>query len=103
MKFFPFFLEIEFRNGETKYVDFKPYLSRGGLAAPLSKKASFRTVSVLPDHDGVCWPNGMEIACYDLYELGLKELALPRESVASSGKENKAVLAALKKIVNERK
>lgn len=93
-----YFLEVGFENGETKYVDFKPFLSRGGLIKALIKKENFNKVSVLPDGDGIVWSNGVDMSGFDLYEIGA--VNIPKQQiVASEGKLSKQLIEALKKAI----
>ena len=96
-----YFLEVRFENGEKKYIDYKPFLSRGGLVSQLNKKEAFKKVSVLPEGEGIEWANGVDMSCFDLYELGVDELPEPHVGVACN-KVNQQIVAALKKIVAEK-
>lgn len=69
-----YFLRVVFENGEIKYVDFKPFLSRGGMGGQLRKKELFNTVHVSEEWGGIEWDNGADMSHFDLYEIGVLEI-----------------------------
>jgi len=60
-----YMLEIEFRNGEIRLFDSKPYLERGAFKV-LKDPARFRQAYVA--FDTVCWPGNLDIAPETLYD-----------------------------------
>lgn len=56
-----------FADKTRKTVDLAAYPKRGGVFAPLKKKAYFRKGFV--DLGTICWPNGADIAPERLYEM----------------------------------
>ena len=61
-------LMIEFSDKVFREVDFRPYLARGGVFAPLKDLAFFKRFFV--DLNTVCWPNGADVSPERLFELG---------------------------------
>lgn len=57
-------LEIEFKNGEVRRFDMRPYLSQG-VFTQLKDPALFDRAYVA--FDTVCWPNDLDIAPDTLY------------------------------------
>jgi len=60
-----YLLEIEFRNGEIRLFDAKPYLEKGAFRA-LKDLSRFRQAYVA--FDTVCWPGNLDIAPETLYD-----------------------------------
>jgi hypothetical protein len=61
-------LLLGYNSGETRLFDVKPYI-KGSWFGQLNDIAYFRTVHILPDGDGIEWPNGQDIAPHELYDL----------------------------------
>ncbi|WP_035055623.1 DUF2442 domain-containing protein [Desulfuromonas sp. TF] len=57
-------LEIEFRTGEVRLFDVRPYLDKG-VFSQLKDQALFARAFVA--FDTVCWPNNLDIAPETLY------------------------------------
>lgn len=68
-------LYIQFSDGESKYIDFRPLIGQG-ISAPLLDEEYFHLVSI-DNGGGIEWPNGMDF-CPNF----LKEYAENKESVA---------------------
>ena len=60
-----YILLLTFENGEQKYLDMKPYLSRG-VFRELADKNMFNTAHV--SFDTVAWRNNVDLAPEVLYE-----------------------------------
>ena len=61
-------LEIEFNNGEVRFFDVYPYLSKG-VFAELRDHNLFASAYVA--FDTVCWPGDLDIAPETLYSLSV--------------------------------
>lgn len=61
-------LDLTFSDGSIREVDFRPYIDKGGVFAPLRDPGYFRRFFV--DLNTVCWPNGADVAPERLYEIG---------------------------------
>jgi hypothetical protein len=57
-------LEIEFRTGEVRLFDVRPYLDKG-VFSQLKDRTLFARAYVA--FDTVCWPNNLDIAPETLY------------------------------------
>lgn len=57
-------LEIEFRTGEVRLFDMRPYLDKG-VFCQLKDQSLFNRAFVA--FDTVCWPNNLDIAPETLY------------------------------------
>lgn len=60
-------LEIEFADSKKGLVDFKKYLSYGGIFDRFIDINYFKQVFVDPELKVLCWPDGLDIAPEVLY------------------------------------
>lgn len=66
----PLMLHLVFETGERKLFDVAPYVE-GSWFGQLSDETYFSAVRLLPNGDGIEWPNGQDIAPHELYESGM--------------------------------
>jgi len=72
-------LKLWFNTGEVKIVDFRPYIDKGGIFAPLRDKDFFKSFYI--DINTVCWPNGADVAPDTLYKIGKDLTSKPSRSI----------------------
>jgi hypothetical protein len=58
---------LRFRDGTAGEVDLSPELE-GPIFEPLQDPAYFRSFTVHPEFQTLCWPNGADIAPETLYQ-----------------------------------
>ena len=63
-------LKLVYATGEVKLFDVSPYIA-GSWFGALEDKIYFKSVRVLPDGNGIEWPQGQDIAPHELYNLGM--------------------------------
>ena len=63
-------LALEYATGEKRVFDATPYMS-GSWFGELRNEGYFSAVRMLPDGDGITWPNGQDVAPHELYELSV--------------------------------
>ena len=69
-----FNIKLQFQDGETKIIDFKPLIGRG-ISAKLSDASYFEKVSI-DIGGGLEWPNGMDFCPNFLKDYSSKSAAL---------------------------
>lgn len=62
-----YILDIDFDNGETRQVDFAPYISKWKIFSPLKEKKVFQDFFI---DTTVTWKNGADVAPDRLYSDG---------------------------------
>jgi hypothetical protein len=63
-------LRLTFHDGVSGIVDLKSWIvGRGGVFQPLEDLAYFKSVSIHPDFETICWPNGADFSADVLYDL----------------------------------
>ncbi len=55
-----YILKLIFRTGETRLLDMKPYIQKGGVFGRLRDDSKFRDVQVQEDLGGLVWPSGAD-------------------------------------------
>ncbi len=66
---------VQFNDGETKHIDFKPLIGKG-ISAPLLDEHYFHLVSI-DNGGGIEWPNGMDFCPNFLKEYdGTKNVSM---------------------------
>jgi hypothetical protein len=60
-------LEITFANGRSGVVDFRTYIEKGGVFAPLAEPEYFRGFSINRDLGVITWGNEVDLAPEVLY------------------------------------
>jgi len=65
-----FRLKLTYLTGEIKLFDVSPYIT-GSWFGALKNKNYFKSVRILPDGNGVEWPQGQDIAPHELYNQGV--------------------------------
>jgi hypothetical protein len=77
----PFTLRVEFEDGTTQEIDFRPVLT-GEIFGPLADPAVFDQVSLDPEAGTLVWPNGADFdpaTLHDWPEEGPHLAALTRK------------------------
>ena len=64
----PYTLTVEFDDGLSRTIDFRPVLE-GELYGPLRDRKIFESVRIDPEVHTLVWPNGADIAPEALYDL----------------------------------
>ena len=63
----PYTLKVEFEDGTTQVIDFKPVLA-GELFGPLLDLKMFNQVKLDPESRNLVWPNGADFDPSDLHD-----------------------------------
>ena len=63
----PLMLQLVYETGEHKIFNVAPYVE-GSWYGQLKDEAYFASVQILPNGEGIEWPNGQDIAPHELYE-----------------------------------
>jgi|GEM_PF-1011577 len=53
-----YILKLRFRTGQTRLLDMKPLIQKGGVFGRLRDETKFREVQVQDDLGGLVWPSG---------------------------------------------
>ena len=61
-------IKLIFENNDEGIVDFREYLTKGGIFDVLADKEYFLKFHVNKDLGTICWPNGLDIAPETLYQ-----------------------------------
>ena len=69
-----YILDIDFDIGETRRVDFAPYISKWHIFKPLEKISEFQKFYI---DTTIAWENGADIAPDRLYSDGVSISSLP--------------------------
>jgi hypothetical protein len=82
-------LKIKFRNGDTRLLDMKPSIERGGVFEVLRDAERFREVQIQKDLGGLAWPSGADF-CPNTAHMRSK----PYESLRNAPKSKKRASVA---------
>jgi hypothetical protein len=63
-------LKLTYATGEVKLFDVSPYIT-GSWFGALGDKSYFKSVRILPEGNGIEWPQGQDIAPHELYNFGV--------------------------------
>lgn len=80
-----FHLEIEFRGGEVRLFDARPYLDKG-VFTQLQDQSLFARAYVA--FDTVCWPNDLDIAPDTLYLQSVPVSSTVHDPPATYGRKS---------------
>jgi len=82
-------LKIKFRNGDTRLLDMKPSIERGGGFEVLKDAERFREVRIQKDLGGLAWPSGADFCPNTAYMR-----SKPYESLSYAGKSKRRTTVA---------
>jgi uncharacterized protein DUF2442 len=67
-----FVMAIRFNDGASGTVDFKPFIKRGAIFAPLAKPAFFAKAEIAEAGYSIAWPGELDFSVGPLYESAMK-------------------------------
>jgi len=65
---YEFIIELEFNDGQVRYIDLSGIVGGTGIFQPLKNIDYFKTVSIDAVGNSICWDNGADICPDTLYE-----------------------------------
>lgn len=71
-----YIMKVDFNDGVTKIIDFKPFIGNDPLTKPLADIGYFRKVKIYDRGRGIYWDNG-----YDFCPDYLRDLATANEAI----------------------